>query len=403
MSTAFQSTERAAERSVASGRAVASFRRYRWAALAGVALLATASGAAWRLQGSEAKASPEPLVPEIEVASVVERPLAEQRAFSGRIEAVQQVEVRPLVSGAIVAVHFQDGELVRTGQPLFTVDPRPFEAALDRARGDLQSAQAASAFAQTDLERGKQLIGNATISQREFDRRQHDIADAKARIAMAEAAIASAQLDVEHSVIRAPIDGRVSRAELTVGNVVTAGTGAAPLTRIVAVSPVFAAFDADEQSYLAFLGRARDGKAGLPVELGLAGENGFPRSGRIASVDNRLDLASGTIRVRALFDNPDGSLIPGLYARVRVSGQDTAPTLLVDPRAVSVDQDKKFVLVVGADDRVAYRQVKLGGERDNSRVVLSGLARGERVVVAGSQALAPGMQVKIISDKEPVQ
>ena len=380
-------------------------RKHRIAALAGAALLLTGSGIAWRVQGIAARAQTEvaAVIPEVEVVAVKGQPVAEQRAFSGRIEAVEQVEVRPLVSGTITEVYFRDADLVKKGQPLFTIDPRPFQALLDRAEGDLKSAEAAVTFARGDFERGRQLIGNSVISQREYDKRQQDIRDGDAKVAVAQAAVAAAKLDVEHATIRAPIDGRISRAEMTVGNIVTAGATAPALTRIVLVSPVYAAFDADEQSYLAFIGRARDTDKGLPVELGLAGERGFSRSGRVASVDNRLDIASGTIRVRALFDNSDGTLIPGLYARVNVSGKDTRPSLLVDPRAVNVDQDKKFVFVVGGDSRVAYREVRLGDDRDGHRLVLSGLAAGEHVVVAGGQAVKPGDQVRVITSQASVQ
>ncbi len=348
-------------------------------------------------------APPEPSAPAIEVASVQQEPVVEQRSFSGRIEAVAQVEIRPLVSGTIVAVHFHDGDLVRKGDPLFTIDPRPFQAALDRAEGDRQGAAAAVAFAQGDFERGRQLVGSATISQREYEKRQHDIRDMDARLAVAQATVAAARLDVEHATIRAPIDGRVSRAEMTVGNVVTAGANAPALTRIVAVSPVYAAFNADEQSYLEFLGRARDTTKALPVELALAGQRDFVRTGWVYSTDNRLAVSSGTIRMRAVFNNPDGALIPGLYARVRVSGNDPHPALLVDPRAIGIDQDKKFVLTVGSDSRVAYREVRLGDERDGRRLVLSGLAAGERVVIAGAQAVKPGDRVKVIISEAAVQ
>ncbi len=267
----------------------------------------------------------------------------------------------------------------------------------------MKAAEAATAFAQVDFERGQQLIGTAAISQRDFDKRQHDIRDVDAKLAVAQAAVAAAELDVEHSTVRSPIDGRASHAEITLGNIVTAGAASPALTRIVSVSPVYAAFDADEQSYLGFIGRGRDTEHGLPVELGLAGERDFTRSGRIAAVDNRRDTASGTFRVRALVDNSDGVLIPGLYARVRVSGNEARPTVLVDPRAVNTDQDKRFVLVAGDDGRVSYREIRLGDERDGRRVVLSGLKAGERVVVAGAQAIKPGDRVKIIQSEASVQ
>jgi membrane fusion protein, multidrug efflux system len=374
-------------------------RRHRIAALAGAALLLGGAGAFWQFKTMDAKAQAPVFatLPEVEVASVASLPVSEQRTFSGRIEAVEQVEVRPLVSGTIVQVHFVDGDLVRKGQPLFTIDPRPFQAVLDRAEGDLKGAQAAVTFARADFERGRQLIGNSVISQREYDKRQQDIRDGDAKVAVAQAAVDAAKLDVEHATIRALIDGRISRAELTVGNVVIAGASAPALSRIVMVSPVYAGFDADEQSYLTFISRAHDVDKDLPVALALAGEKSFSRTGEVASVDNRLDVTSGTIRVRARFDNADGALIPGLYARIRVSGKEAAPALLVDARGINVDQDKKFAFVVGAEGRIVYREVRLGDERDGRRLVVSGLEAGEKVVIAGAQAVKPGDQVKVIS------
>lgn len=381
------------------------FRRHGMMALAGAALLAGTGGAAWHFREpsvAQATALTAAALPAIEAAAVTELPLAEQRAFSGRIEAVEQVEVRPLVSGTITAVHFRDGDLVARGERLFTIDRRPFQAALDRAQGELEAAKSAAQLARSDLERAKPLVGKGTITQRDFDTREHAARDTEARLVIAQAAVTTARIDLDHTEIAAPIAGRISRAEFTLGNVVTAGGSGAPLSRIVSVSPVYAAFDADEQSYLAFIGRARDAGRALPVELGLAGELGFSRRGSLASVDNRLDTASGTIRIRAVFDNAGGTLIPGLYARVRVSAEHTRPALLVDPRAVNVDQDKKFVLVVGDDSRVSYREVRLGEERDGRRQVLDGLVASERVVIAGAQALKPGDQVRTISKEASV-
>jgi multidrug efflux system membrane fusion protein len=378
-------------------------RNHRIAALAGAALLLTGAGAAWHVVNAPAHAQASAAaLPEVELVTVGERPVAEQRSFSGRIAAISQVDIRPLVSGTITGAHFKDGDLVRKGQSLFTIDPRPFQAALDRAAGDLKAAEAAVTFARVDFERAKQLIGNSVISQRDFDKRQQDIRDGDARVAVAQAVVDAARLDVEHANIRAPIDGRISRAEITLGNIVMAGAAAPALTRIVSVSPVYAEFDADEQSYLSFVSRSH-GDGGFPVDLALAGERDFTRSGRIVSVDNRLDITSGTIRVRALIDNPEGKLVPGLYARIRVSGSEAKPALLVDARAVNVDQDKKFTFVVGADSRVAYRELRLGDDRDGRRLVLSGLKVGERVVVAGAQAVKPGDQVKVISSEATVQ
>lgn len=361
----------------------------------GAAALLLAGFAAYRVEPPPAQAQVEPHVPEVDAAPAIEAAMPERRVFSGRIEAVEHVEIRPLVSGTIVGVHFRDGEVVRQGQRLFTIDPRPYQATLERAQGELEAAKAAASFARGDFERAKQLIGKSIIAQREYDTRERAVQDTEARLLIAQAAVASARLDLEHTTIPAPINGRISRAEVTLGNVVNAGGDSAPLSRIVSVSPVYASFDADEQSYLRFIGRAHDGSSAFPVDLALAGERGFRRAGRIASLDNRLDVATGTIRVRAVFENADNALIPGLYARVRVSNDEGGTSILVDPRAIGTDQDKKFVLVVGDDSRIAYREVRLGEERDGLRMVLSGLNAGERVVVSGAQAVKPGDQVKV--------
>ena len=332
--------------------------------------------------------------PEVEVNAAQSENVLEWKSFSGRIEAVEQVDVRPLVSGAITAVRFSDGDLVKKGDPLFQIDPTAYQAELDRALGERDAAQNTAVFAHTDLDRAQRLISTGGISARERDQRAQQAREADAKLEIANAAVDAAQINLDSTTIRAPISGRVSRAELTVGNVVQPGEASPALTRLVSVAEVYAAFDADEQSYLGFL---RSGKsASNEVELGLADEQGYPRRGKISSVDNRMDIASGTIRVRAIFDNTDGTLIPGLYARVRIPAGKPQSVILVPSKSIGTDQDKKFVLVVDEANKIDYRTVFLGAEEGTRRVITAGLAAGDRVVVNGGQAVRPGQEVDVV-------
>lgn len=301
--------------------------------------------------------------------------------------------MRPQVPGTIVSVNFKDGALVRKGDVLFVIDPRPYQAEVDRAAAQLAAAQARNGYAQSDWQRAQRLIGDNAIAKRDYDEKQNAAREATANLKAAEAALETARINLGYTRIVAPVAGRVSRAEITLGNVVSAGASAAPLTTLVSVSPIYASFDADEQTYLQYINGARDGRK-VPVELGLANETGYSRSGTIDSVDNRLDTSSGTIRVRARFDNADGTLVPGLYARVRVGGSEPHPALLVDDAAINTDQDKKFVFVVDPQGRVSYREVQPGMQHGTRRVIVGGLSAGDRVIVNGTQRVRPGEQVK---------
>ena len=341
-----------------------------------------------------AKDDAAPRAASVDVARVVDRTVVDWATYSGRLEATDEVAVRPLISGTITRVNFKDGALVSKGDVLFVIDQRPYQVALAKAEAELAAAQAQASFTQIELDRAKALIGGAAIAQRDLDARQNAARTAAANLRLAQAAVAGAKLDLEYTLVTAPISGRASRPEITVGNVVAAGGGAAALTTIVSISPVYAAFDADEQSYLRFMNAAaRSGDVGLPVQLGLANETGFSREGRIYSIDNQIDKSSGTIRVRASFPNPDGVLTPGLYARVKVGGGAPHPALLVKPSAIGTDQDKKYVLVVGPDNRVAQRTIELGAEQDGLRIISHGLKAGDRIVVDGVQAVRPGDRV----------
>ncbi|WP_109481159.1 efflux RND transporter periplasmic adaptor subunit [Paraburkholderia sp. C35] len=328
----------------------------------------------------------------VDVATVLSQSITDWQSYSGRLEAVDHVDVRPLVSGTIVAVHFRDGALVKKGDPLFTIDQRPYQAEVDRAAAQLAAAKARATYTSTDAARAERLLADNAIAKRDYDEKQNASREATAAVKAAEAALEAAQVNLGYTAITAPVTGRVSRAELTVGNVVSAGANAPLLTTLVSVSPIYASFDVDEQTYLQYLGRDRN--TSVPVVLGLANEDGYSRKGVIASVDNRLDTSSATIRVRATIDNADGALVPGLYARVRVGGGDEHAAILIDDAAVGTDQAKKYVLVVDGANKVQYREVKLGGLHDNLRVVSAGLKAGERIVVNGMMKARPNDTVQ---------
>ncbi|MCM2494224.1 efflux RND transporter periplasmic adaptor subunit [Burkholderia glumae] len=369
--------------------------RSRLAAAALAVALAVGGGAFGVIRASaSAPAAQAAPLQEVDVATVLSKTITDWQTYSGRLEAIERVDVRPLVSGTIVSVNFKDGALVKKGDVLFVIDPRPYQAEVDRAAAQLAAAQARDGYAQTDWQRAQRLIGDNAIARRDYDEKQNAAREASANVKAAAAALEAARINLGYTRIVAPISGRASRAEITLGNVVSAGATAAPLTTLVSVSPIYASFDADEQTYLRYIGAVRDGHR-APVELGLANESGYSRSGVIDSVDNRLDTSSGTIRVRARFDNADGTLVPGLYARLKVDGSAPHPALLVDDAAINTDQDKKFVFVVDAQGKVAYREVRIGGLHGNQRVIAGGLQASDRVVVNGTQRVRPGEPVKV--------
>ncbi|KAF1059201.1 efflux RND transporter periplasmic adaptor subunit [Burkholderia gladioli] len=367
--------------------------RKRLAAVAGAIALAGAAGAIGILHGpggtplAEARAAGASAAIDVDAAVVISRGITDWQSYTGRLEAVDQVEVRPLVSGTIVAVHFRDGALVHKGDPLFTIDPRPYQAAVDRTAAQLAAALARAAYTSADAARAERLIGDNAIARRDYDEKQNAAREAAAGVKAAQAALEAARVDLGYTRIVAPVAGRVSRAELTPGNTVSAGANAPLLTTLVSVSPIYASFEVDEQTYLQYLGHDRDAR--VPVALGLADENGYSRDGVIASVDNRLDTGSGTVRVRASFANADGALVPGLYARVKVGGGRAHDAILVDDAAIGTDQSRKYVLVVDASNRIRYRTVQPGGLHDGLREIEAGLAPGERIVVNGTLRVRP--------------
>ena len=343
------------------------------------------------------------------MATVVERDVTEWDEFTGRLEPVESVDVRPRVSGYISDVRFREGAIVRKGDPLFQIDDRPFLAEVDRLRAELMRARATVQRGTSELQRAERLRAENAMSLEEHDRRAAFAAEATAQVAATEAALRSVELNLEFTRVTSPIDGRVSRALVTEGNLVSSGPGEATLmTTVVSLDPIHAHFDADERIFLRYNALARQaGKrdaaaASLPIRMALANEEGYPREGVLDFLDNRLDSSSGTIRGRAAFRNRDGALTPGLFVRLRVAGGGTTRALLVQDRAIGTDLDKKFVLSIGPDNTIQYRAVTLGPLIDGLRVVRTGLDRGDRIVVNGLQRVRPGAKVDAAEvDMEP--
>lgn len=316
----------------------------------------------------------------VSVAVVQKRAVVETQGFSGRFKAVNDAEIRPQVSGTIEKIHFKEGDMVKAGQPLFTLDTRAYKAAV-------LDAQAGFTEAQSALERGKLLFEEQAIAKREMENRA-------ATYQRAQAALTQAKVNLDYAVIKAPVDGKVGRADVTVGNVVAPGMAMA-LTTVQSIDPIYVDFDVDEQTYLKFVGMQRETSTSKPkVEVGLATDGtDYPLVGELDSTDNRLDPATGSLRARAVLGNPDGSLIPGLFARVRVGSPEAEERVLVNDNAIGTDQSKRFVYVVGADNKATYREVHVSGLVEGLRVVSSGLNGGEKVVVNGLMRVMPGAEV----------
>lgn len=366
--------------------------------LAGIVLVVLiAGGVYWTRTPRADNAAPMPAPVPVAVRTLVPEKVRVWSEFSGRLHAVQSAEIRPQVSGRIVAVKFEDGQAVKAGDVLFVIDPRPYEAAVARAEANLATAQTNAGFAKLEFDRAVGLIRSGAIAQRVYDERSNADRVARAAVAAAEAELSTANLNLEYAYVRAPIAGRASRVELTVGNLVEAGSNAPLLTTIVADNPIYADFEVDEQTYIRSVRDVADKRAEerlIPVELSLQGD-GSNRvyRGHIYSFDNRIDVATGTIRARARFDNPNGMLVPGMYVTVRMADPTERSALLIPDRAIGFDQSKKFVYVVGAGNKVAYREVELGDDVHAQRIVLKGVAPGERVIVDGVQHVRPGAVV----------
>lgn len=346
-----------------------------------------------------AAAAPSAPPPKVTVASVEERLLTEYEELTGRVDAAETVELRPRVSGHLEEVRFQAGQLVAKGDVLFTIDPRWHRARFDLARAQLKQARARADVAEREAKRAADLLAAAAISSEEADARRSRAIEAHAAVASAEAALVTAQLDLEHTEVRAPINGRVSRALVTAGNLVSGAPGNATLlTTIVSVGAAFVYADLDEGTLLKFNRLHRENRlvtenGRIPVELQLADETGYPRRGYIESADNRVNPGTGSLVLRLVFRNDDGALITGLFARVRVPISAPQRALLISERAIGTDQSQKFVLALGDNNTVLYRTVKLGAAVEGKRIVRDGLHAGDRIVVNGLQRIRPGMTV----------
>jgi RND family efflux transporter MFP subunit len=340
-------------------------------------------------------AKPIPPPPAVTVAAVEQREIVEWEEFTGRTEAVEAVEVRPRVSGHIEEVRFQSGQLVRKGDILFVIDPRWYKAEFDRRKAEYEQAKVRVENSERVAARAARLLAGRAISSETADTSESQFQEAKAALLAAQSLMESARLDLEFTEVRAPIDGRASRALMTAGNYVTAGSSL--LTTLVSVDPIYVYADVDENSLLKFNALAGERAAAddqkIPVELELANEEGFPHRGSVESFDNRLDPNTGTILLRAIFPNPEGRIVPGLFARIRVPTSGKHSAYLVEESAIGTDQSQKFVLALGEDNTVEYRKVKLGASIEGKRVVREGLRAGEKIIVSGLQRARPGLPV----------
>lgn len=333
----------------------------------------------------------------VSVATVEAREVSTWSEFSGRMEAVDKVDVRSRVAGAVQAVHFSEGALVKAGDLLVTIDPAPYAADAARARAQLAASQARLTYARSERTRAERLYQESAIAQRELDERANAEQEAEAHRQAAQAQLQIAELNLGYTRVRAPVSGRVGRIEVTVGNLVAAGPGAPVLTTLVSVDPIYASFEAEEALVALALqdlpesARAGGEVSGIPVQI--IGD-GATREGHLQLVDNQVDARSGTVRVRAEFANADGALKPGQFARLRMGKAVPVSALLVNERAVGTDQSKKYVWVVDSADTVGYREITLGATVEGLRIVTSGLAQGERVVVNGLQRVKSGTLVQ---------
>jgi len=345
-----------------------------------------------------------PPPPQVTVSKPLVREVMEWDEYTGRLEAVDSVDVRARVSGYLQSIHFKDGQIVKEGDLLFVIDPRPYQAELDRAEAELKLARARLSLAQNDLARARHLLTAKAISVEEADTRASDEKVAEATVQQAQAAVEAAKLDVEFTQVRAPIAGLISRKYVTEGNLINGGTGGTLLTTIVSLDPIYCYFEADDQSFLRYSRLERQGLRPesrmnhSPAYMELADETGFPHEGSVDFLDNRVDTQTGTIRGRGVFENPDNILTPGLFAKIKIVGSAHYDAILLPDEAVGSDQSQKFVLVVNPENTVEYRQVELGPKINGFRVIRSGVEPADRVIVKGLQRAAPGAVVNPVEE-----
>ncbi|WP_057391315.1 efflux RND transporter periplasmic adaptor subunit [Pseudomonas aeruginosa] len=354
-------------------------------------------GATLWTESTEVHAEAAAALPIVKYQLAQQRTIADSQDYTGRLEAVEVVDVRPRVPGTLLSVHFKPGQQVRQGELLFSIDPAPYQTQVNQAQANLAAAQTRKQLAETDQARGRRLVEANAISRREFDALDNASREAAAALKGAQAALEHAQLQLGYTQVRAPIAGRISRAEITAGNVLGAGGDAAPLTRIVSNDKLYAAFNVDEQSYLRII--APSLRAGKPsqVHVGLANDSAFPYPATLEALDNRMDVRSGTVRVRARIDQVSAEMLPGLQARVRLQGGVSYDAVMVDDALVGTDQDRKYLLIVNAQDKVERRFVELGVLQGKERVVRSGIEAGTRVINDGAFRAPPGTAVNAVA------
>ncbi len=331
--------------------------------------------------------------PEVDVAPVLAEAVTVRETFTGRLEAPESVQLRPRVTGYIQEVAFAEGELVEAGDLLFQIDPRPYEARVRAARAEVFQARSQKDLAEKEALRAGRLLQNRAISQEEYDQRQAALANARARVDAAEAALDTAELDLEYTRVTAPVSGRAGRAQITKGNLARADQTL--LTTVVSIDPLHVYFDSNESAALSSQPLLNGGKGGTTLRIGLSGDEGFPRRGVLDYIGNRLDADTGTLQYRAVLDNPEGRLRPGQFARVEMPVTRLEQAILVRRQAVLTNQDRRYVFLVDKDNTVARRQVRTGREVNDLLVIREGLSPGDRVVVSGTQKIfGAGMQVK---------
>jgi multidrug efflux system membrane fusion protein len=344
-----------------------------------------------------------PTPPVVSVVQPVARENIEWDEYIGRLEAPETVEIRARVSGYLDKVHFKEGKPVKKGDLLFTIDPRPYQAEFDRADAEYQRTQSQAELAKNDFERAKRLILTKAISDEDLDTKAKNYTTILAAVRSAKASADLARLNLEFTRIHAPIDGRISSALVTEGNLVSggvSGAGASLLTTLVSLDPLYCYGSADERAILKYIRLSKEGKRdsardiNIPAEMQLADETGFPHKGHMDFVDNRVDPNTGTLRARGVFPNSDHSLSPGFFARLRIPGSGKYPALLIPDRALGSDQAQRFVYVVNAEKKVEFRPVKIGPMIDGLRVVKEGLKPGEQIIAEGLLRVRPGIVVE---------
>lgn len=358
-------------------------------------------------QGGQGKGA-QPAAPQVVVSQPVKKAVQEWDEYTGRFAAVEEVEIRARVSGYLTVINFKDGQIVFKGDPLFVIDPRPYQAAADIARAGVAQARSSVQLAQRELERARDLRQTQAVSQAVLDTRSQQLQNAQAGLLAAEAQVRAAELDLEFTAVKAPVTGRVSNRRVSVGNLVSGGSAQSTLlTTIVSLDPIHFYFDADQASYLRYVRLSRTGErassrdAANPVQLALPDEQGFVHQGRIDFVDNVIDDGTGTIRARAVFDNPDMVLTPGMFARLRLIGRPDYDGLLLPDAAIGTDQNRRFVMVVDKDNKATYHPVTTGPLIDGLRVIRDGLMATDKVITAGLQRVRPGAAVTPV--EQPIQ